>query len=90
MSTVARRKAEPRIQSVEVTDQVIIAHFVDGRTVSVPLWWSWRLEKATPTQRRNFQILGDGDGVRWPDVDEDLSARGFLEGSPAPRPQAAR
>jgi hypothetical protein len=90
MSTAARRKAEPRIESVEVTDQAIVAHFVDGRTVSVPLWWSWRLEKATPAQRRNFQIVGDGDGVRWPDVDEDLSARGFLEGSPAPRPRAAR
>ena len=90
MRTVARKKTEPRIRSVEVTDETITAWLVDGRVVSVPLWWSWRLEAATPEQRRNHRLIADGYGVHWPDVDEDLSANGFLNGTPAPRPKARR
>jgi hypothetical protein len=90
MSTAARRETEPRIRTMEVTDEAIVAGFVDGRTISVPISWSWRLEQATPAQRRHFEIIGDGVGVHWPDIDEDLSARGFLEGSPAPRPSPTR
>ena len=91
MRTAARKKkTEPRIQSLEVTDEAIIATFVDGRAVSMPLWWSWRLEAATPEQRRNFEISPSRYGVHWPDVDEDLSASGFLNGTPAPRPKARR
>lgn len=87
MSTVAQRKTEPRIRSVEVTDQAITAHLRDGRVISVPLSWSWRLERATPAQRANFEISPSGYGVHWPDVDEDISAEGMLHGSPAPRPK---
>ncbi len=85
MNTVG--SAEPLIQKVEVTDEEIIAHLVDGRTISVPLAWSWRLSEATPEQRVNFRIIGAGQGVHWPDVDEDISARGMLAGVPAPRPR---
>jgi hypothetical protein len=72
---------------MQVTDEEIIAHLVDGRTISVPLAWSWRLAEATPEQRANFEIIGSGQGVHWPDVDEDISARGMLGGVPAPRPR---
>ncbi|NOX60784.1 MAG: DUF2442 domain-containing protein [Chloroflexi bacterium] len=75
------------IKDVEVTDESIIAHLTDGRTISVPLVWSWRLAEATPEQRANFEIIGDGEGVHWPDIDEDISAEGMLYGSPAPRPR---
>lgn len=82
--------SDPRIVELRVTDDTIEAVLDDGREVSVPLAWSWRLSEATPEQRQNFEILGDGLGVRWPDVDEDLSARGLLSGVPARRPQARR
>ena len=72
--------SEPRILGVELTEDEIIAHLADGRTISVPLAWSWRLSQATPEQRRNFEIIGNGDGVHWPDIDEDISARGMLHG----------
>ena len=88
MSTAAQpnRSPDPRVAAVEVTDQLIVARLVDGRTISVPLAWSWRLADATPEQRARYEIVGDGTGIRWPDIDEDLSVRGMLEGVPAKRP----
>ena len=77
---------EPRIMDVRVTDDEIIARLVDGRTISVPIVWSWRLSEATPEQRQHFEILGDGQGIHWLDVDEDISVEGMLYGSPARRP----
>jgi len=59
---------------------------VDGRAISVPLAWSWRLSDATPAQRANWRLIGGGHGVHWPDVDEDISAEGMLNGTPAPHP----
>jgi len=64
-----------------------MARLVDGRTISVPLAWSWRLSEATPEQRRKFEIIGDGQGVHWPEIDEDISVEGMLHGSPARRPR---
>jgi hypothetical protein len=81
---------ESRIDHVEVTDESITAHLVDGRVISVPLAWSWRLSEATPAQRANWTLIGDGHGVHWPDVDEDLSADGMLNGVPARRPGTAK
>jgi hypothetical protein len=87
MSTVA--SSDPRIQDVRVTEHEIIAQFVDGRVISVPLAWSWRLSEATPKQRAKFRLIGTGQGVHWPDVDEDISVEGMLHGTPARRPRAA-
>ena len=84
MNTAASN--EPRFASLEVTSDSISAELVDGRTVSVPLAWSWRLSEATPEQRSNFEIIGTGEGAHWPDLDEDISARGMLEGTPARPP----
>jgi len=77
---------EVRIKEITVTKDIITAHLVDGRTISVPLAWSWRLSEATPRQRANWEIIGDGHGVHWPDIDEDISAEGMLYGIPASRP----
>ena len=78
---------EVRIKNVNVTEDTITAQLMDGRIISVPLAWSWRLSEATPKQRANWRIIGDGDGVHWPDIDEDISAEGMLYGVPAPRPR---
>jgi hypothetical protein len=78
---------EVRIKEVKITDDTIIAYLVDGRIISVPLAWSWRLSEATPQQRANYEIIGDGQGIRWHDIDEDISAEGMLYGIPAPRPK---
>lgn len=85
MNTVA--SSDPRIVSLKVTQDAIVADLADGRIVSVPLAWSWRLSNATPAQRRRFEIIGSGEGVHWPDIDEDISARGMLQGVPARPPK---
>ena len=79
---------EARIQSVSVSDDVISAQLLDGRTISVPLAWSWRLSEATPEQRSRFEIIGSGSGIHWPDIDEDISVEGMLHGIPAGRPRS--
>lgn len=81
MSTVVNF-GEPRLLSVRIIDDEIIADLVDGRTISVPLAWSWRLSEALPEQRQKFEILGDGQSIHWPDVDEDISIERMLYGSP--------
>jgi hypothetical protein len=89
MNTVA--SSDPRIQKVRITKEQIIVDLLDGRVISVPLAWSWRLSEATPAQRANFRLIGSGQGVHWPELDEDLSVEGMLHGTPArrPRPTAA-
>jgi hypothetical protein len=69
---------EPRLLNIKITDDEIIGILVDGRTISVPLVWSWRLSEATLEQRQNFEILGNGEGIHWPDIDEDISVLGML------------
>ena len=86
MNTVVR--VEVRIKDIEVSEDTITASLTDGRTISVPLVWSWRLAEATPEERANYEIMGDGHGVHWPDIDEDISAEGMLYGIPAPRPKS--
>jgi hypothetical protein len=76
---------EASIQSATVTDDEISARLVDGRTITIPLAWSWRLADATPAQRARFEILGSGSGIRWPELDEDISVDGMLHGIPARR-----
>src|SRR6266511_2681113 len=90
MSTAAEFTSDPGIQEVRVTANEIIAHLADGRVISVPLAWSWRLSEATSTQRANFRLIGAGQGIHWPDVDEDISVEGMLYGIPAHRPKPKR
>jgi uncharacterized protein DUF2442 len=58
--------SEPRMASVVVKDDEIIAMLVDGRRIGVPLVWSWRLAGATAEQRQNYEIIRSGQGVHWP------------------------
>jgi len=74
----------PRAQRVEITDDELVVHLRDGRKVSAPLAWFPRLLHATLDQRREWELLGDGEGIRWPQLDEDLSVGGLLRGTPAP------
>ena len=74
---------------MEVTEDTITAQLAEGRAISVPLAWSWRSSDATPEHGNNFGIIGTGEGVHWPVIDEDVSARGMLYGVPARPPKRA-
>lgn len=77
---------DPQILAVNVTDDLITAELSDGRTISVPVAWSWRLSDASAEQRAKFEIIGGGEGIHWPDIDEDISVHGMLCGTPARPP----
>ena len=73
-----------RAQSVKITADDLVVGLSDGRVVSIPLAWFPRLLHATVTQRKKWEILGDGEGIHWPLIDEDISVSGLLRGIPAP------
>ena len=79
-------EANPRAQDVSVSEDELTVALADGRRISVPLAWYPRLLHASPEQRARWELLGDGEGIHWPDIDEDLSVAGILRGTPAPRP----
>ena len=82
--TTSELRAGERIKGVRISEDAISVDLADGRTISVPLAWYPRLLHATAQQRENWRIAGGGYGIHWPDLDEDLSAQGLLQGAPAP------
>jgi uncharacterized protein DUF2442 len=65
---------------IGMTDDQLVVHLADGRTVSVPLAWFPRLLHASATERADRRIIGDGEYINWPALDEDLSVSGLLGG----------
>ena len=80
MSSSTAEVQDPRALSVRVTEDALSVDLVDGRTIIVPLVWYPRLWHATSEERTHFEIFGDGVYIHWPDVDEDLTVAGLLEG----------
>jgi hypothetical protein len=80
MSSLGVDIQEARAQSVSVSDEALSVDLVDGRTVIVPLVWFPRLWHGSKEERNNFEIFGDGAYLHWPDLDEDLTVAGLLEG----------
>ena len=80
MSTLAV-ELHPQAYNIKCTDVSLIVELVDGRTISAPLVWFPRLAQASKDQLDNWELLGDGEGIHWPDIDEDLSINGLLLGT---------
>jgi len=80
MSSLGVDIPEARAQSVSLSDEALSVDLVDGRTVIVPLLWFPRLWHGSKEERNNFEIFGDGAYLHWPDLDEDLTVAGLLEG----------
>jgi hypothetical protein len=62
---------------------------VDGRTLTVPLAWYPRLAHGRPEERANWRLIGRGEGIHWPDLDEDISVDGLLAGRRSGESQAS-
>jgi hypothetical protein len=81
MNSVAK-KLDQKFFAINVffTDEIIGIVLSDGREVRVPLDFYPRLKNASSTQQNNFEIIGLGTGIHWPDIDEDLSVEGIVLG----------
>jgi hypothetical protein len=76
---------EVRAIDLKFTTDSLIAYLEDGRSIEVPLEWYPRLAHAPAAKLRNYEWIGRGLGIAWPELDEDLSVEGFLKGIRAPR-----
>ncbi len=80
MSSLAAEKQGARAQNILISDDSLQIDLTDGRTTIVPLMWYPRLWYGTPEERNNYQIIGDGEYIHWPELDEDLTVSGILAG----------
>ena len=67
-------------QSVSVSDDDLVVDLADGRTIAVPLAWFPRLAHGTATERANWRLIAGGEGIHWPNLDEDISVASLLAG----------
>lgn len=74
---------DPRATVAATTKDVLTVELTDGRTLSVPLVWYPRLLHGTTEERDDWELIGDGEGIHWPALDEDISIQGLLDGRPS-------
>jgi len=74
---------EARARTVRVTDEALTINLEDGRSISAPLDWYPRLRHGSPAERSKWELIGEGEGIHWPRLDEDISIAGLLEGIPS-------
>jgi hypothetical protein len=80
MSSSANNFARPSAIDVDLSDDTLHVRLEDGRAISAPLAWYPRLVQGTPHERLNWQLIGAGQGIHWPDLDEDISVKSLLAG----------
>jgi len=89
MSILRAEVRAPRLATLTLNDETLTADLSDGRRISVPLAWYPRLLHATEQERGHWRLIGDGEGVHWPDLDEDVSAENLILGQPSGESQAS-
>ncbi len=80
MSSSTTKVSTARAEEVIVTEDTITVELSDGRSISVPLVWYPRLVRGTPEERSNWRLIGQGTGIHWPALDEDISVENLLAG----------
>jgi len=83
MTTLAFDIRLAQIQSIGISEDALTADLSDGRTISVPLSWYPRLLHGTSEERANWRLIGRGEGIHWPDLDEDISIENLIYGQPS-------
>lgn len=79
----------PQAISVRVDGETLSVDLSDGRTIAVPVAWYPRLHHATPAERGNWRMISGGEGIHFPDVDEDISVASLIAGKPSAESQAS-
>ena len=80
MTSSTMQIEDSRVSNIRIDAKKISVELLDGRTLIVPILWFPRLMSGTKDERNNWQIIGDGEGIHWPDLDEDISVEGLLAG----------
>ena len=83
MTTLVIDSSALRATAVHLTDDTLVVDLADGRSLSAPLAWYPRLLQGSPAERSNYRLIGSGEGIHWPDLDEDVSVEGILAGRPS-------
>ena len=83
MNSSAREVQVAQARKVRVTGEELVVDLVDGRTVAAPVQWYPRLAHGTPAERRHWRLIGRGEGIHWPDLDEDIAVEDLLAGRPS-------
>ena len=81
MSTSPIERWAALAQAVHLTSDTLTVDLTDGRSIAVPLAWFPRLAHATPAELGNWRFIGRGEGIHWPDLDEDISVENLLSGA---------
>lgn len=89
MNTLLIEVQEAKAQHVIVTEDTLTVDLVDGRSVSVPIGWFPRLKHGKPEERNNWRFIGKGNGIHWPELDEDISVNALLTGKPSGESQSS-
>jgi hypothetical protein len=89
MSSSVKQVERPRALRVGVSDDELTVDLDDGRTIVVPLSWYPRLEHATSEERQRWELIGNGTGIHWEAVDEDISVDALVRGKPSNESQAS-
>ncbi|MBY0521850.1 MAG: DUF2442 domain-containing protein [Gemmataceae bacterium] len=80
MTISANELEAARARHIEVTEDTLSVDLQDGRTIAVPLAWYPRLTHGTSKERKHWRLIGQGEGIHWPDLDEDVSVVSLLAG----------
>jgi hypothetical protein len=80
MSTSGIEIRTPNARRVAFGDDTLVVDLSDGRTISVPLVWFPRLAHGSDAERSNWTLISGGEGIHWPDLDEDISVESLLAG----------
>ena len=82
MKSAAEMKI-PLVEKISFTKDTMAVDLSDGRTISVPIAWFPRLLHATKGERESWRLIGNGHGIHWDEIDEDISVEGLLAGRPS-------
>jgi hypothetical protein len=83
MSSSTSERPTPLATHVEVSEDTILVQLADGRSIAAPLEWYPRLSHATAKERNSWRLIAGGQGIHWPDIDEDVSVANLLAGQPS-------
>ncbi len=89
MNTSVTDLGSAKAQEIKITNDEIAVELVDGRTIVVPLVWYPRLFNATEQELKNWRLIGNGEGIHWSDLDEDISVDHLLAGIPSGESQSS-